>query len=403
MDASWDDQARSSPVPRPSPPKATPSADDWRAEYDQASARVAAEKLETEFRSRLDRLGRQQECAIASCAYLDEGDLEAGLAPLLDNVRAGYERLVGDYGSALRAAAGALPAEDLDARLSRFRDICAARQSNLDSDSHELPGLIGLRGAVERGHAERAWAAQAGDTSAPQRQAVALGVIQGITVLASRLSSAKMAVGLVATMMSAAQALDGTLPMAAAEPPPLAVVTGDDGSGWGVPSASPGAVRARCVCVDTGQVHGAGAYRPLIYLADMREPGQGRDDALAPCGIPAQDGNGAWFAATGDAARPAVGLVVSGPAESIMRGPRGLDAELLASFARSAIFHSSYDGTPRSAAAAICAARALEVVALVDPGVEGGVWADVDPSRQRVAASLVFGGRPGDRLRFFRS
>jgi hypothetical protein len=417
MDRSWDDHARSSPVPRQPPPRAAPSPDDWELGHEQVNARLAAERLGTEFRVRLDRLGQRQECAMASCAYLDEQELDAGLALLLEDVEAGYEQLVADHGHALHAAAGASSAEDLDVRISRFRDLCDARRANLDSDSNKLPELIGLRGAIERGHTERCWpsAQIAGDADAagPHRQAVALGVIQGITLLASRLGRAEMAVGLVALMVSAARALDGAAPMAGGEPPPVTVPlpAADDAFGralaaWPGPGWA-GHAPPRCVCVDTGQAQGqarsAGASRPLIYLADMWEPAKDRDDVLAPCGIPCQDGIQAWFAGGGNGDRPAVGLVVNGPADAIMAGPRGLDGELLVSFARSAIFHSSYDGTPRLAAAAMSAARALEVVALVDPGMNGGVWADVDPSRQQVAASLVFDGCVGDRMRFFRS
>jgi hypothetical protein len=401
MDVSREDATGPSPVPRPPPPQAGPPDGDPELEHEQTAARLAAEQLGTDFRARLDKLSRRQEWAIASCAYLDKGELEAALAPILDDLRASCAKLADEYDQALRAAAGSLPAGELDGAAGRFRDICDARRVNLDSDSQRLPELIELRGVIERGHAGRA-----GGVTAPDGRAVALGVLQGLIVMASRLGSARMAVGLAGTMVAAAQALAGVWP-ATEEDRPAAAGPGSahedrfsralagPGGAW------PGSDSPRCVCLDIGDEHERG--RPLIYLVDTQEKNQGADDPLAPCGEAVAGRAAAWFASGQDEARPAVGLVVRGPVRSVVAGTRGLDAGRLAAAARSAIFHATYDGTPRTAAVAMHAARALEVVALVDAGTSGGAWVDVNPSRQEAVTTFVIEDCASDRMSFFRA
>jgi hypothetical protein len=409
MDVSREDAARLSPVPQLPPPRAEPSTADGELEQKQANARLAAEQLGTDYRARLDRLSRRQECAVASCAYLDKGELEAALAPILDGLRANCARLAGEYDQVLRAAACSLPAGELDGAAGRFRDICDARRANLDSDSQRLPELIELRGVIERGHAERAGgAAAAGGRAVPGGQAVALGVLQGLIVMASRLGSARMAVGLTGPMVAAAHALADVWPSGEADRPPVTGPLSARGDRFGRAGAGPGAALTgsdapRCECLDTGQEpagkeHGPG--RPLIYLVDIQETDQGADGALAPCGTAVAARAAAWFAGGQDGARPGVGLVVRGPVRPVVAGPRGLDAGRLAAFARSAIFHATYDGTPRTAAVAMQAARALEAVALVDAGTSGGAWVDVNPSRQEVAATFVIEDCGSDRMSF---
>jgi hypothetical protein len=385
------------------------------SEQEQADARLAAEQLGTDYRARLDKLSRRQEWAIASCAYLDKGELEAALTPILDDLQTSCARLAGEYDQSLRVAAGSLPAGELDDAVGRFRDICDAWRVNLASDSQRLPELIELRGVIERGHAERAGDAAA--PAAPDGQAVALGVLQGLIVMASRLGSARMAVGLAGTMVAAAQALAAVRPAGEQDRPAATGPVPIRGDRLGRAMAGPGRALTgddspRCVCLDTGaeptdKDHGPG--RPLIYLVDTQETDHGADDPLAPCGKAVADRAAAWFASGQDGARPAVGLVVSGPVRSgagpggAGAGPGGLDAGRLAAFARSAIFHATYDGTPRTAAVAMHAARALEAVALVDAGTGGGAWVDVSPSRQEAAAAFVIEDCASDRMSFFRA
>lgn len=401
MDVSWEDAARPSPVPSLPPPPAALSPGDRELEQEQAEARLAAEQLGTEYRARLDRLSRGQEWAIACCAYLDKGELEAALAPVLDDLSDTCGRLADEYDQALRAAACSLPAGELDGAAGRFRDICDARRVNLDSDSQRLPELIELRGVIERGHAERA-----GRAVTPAGHAVALGVLQGLIVMTSRLGSPRMAVGLAGTMVAAAQALADAWP-AGEEDQPQATgpgpVPGDRLSRVmaGPYGALTGADSPRCVCLDTGKEPTSG--RPLIYLVDTQETDQGGDDALAPCGKPVAGRAADWFASGQDAAWPAVGLVVRGPVQPVVARPRGVDAGRLAAFARSAIFHATYDGTPRTAAVAMHAVRALEAVAQVDAETGGGAWVDVNPSRQEVAATFFIEDCASDRMSILRS
>jgi hypothetical protein len=408
MDVSQEDAARPSPVPLPPPAQAAPSPADAGLEREQTNARLAAEQLGTDYRARLDRLSRRQEWAIACCGYLDKAELEPALVPILDDLRTSGAGLAGEYDQALRAAARSLPAGELDGAVGRFRDICDARQANLDSDSQRLPELIELRGVIERGHAERA-----GGGAAPDGQAAALGVLEGLIVMASRLGGARMAVGLAGPMVAAALALAGAWPAGEEDRPAATGPVPAPGDRLGRARAGPGGALTqsdspRCVCLDTGNQHGAGQHgpgRPLIYLVDTQETDQGADDALASCGTAVAGRAEAWFASGQDGARPAVGLVVWGPVPRAGAGPRGLDAGGLdagdlAAFARSAIFHATYDGSPRTAAVAMHAARALEAVALVDAGTSGGAWVDVNPARQQVAATFVIEDCGRDRMSF---
>jgi hypothetical protein len=89
--------------------------------------------------------------------------------------------------------------------------------------------------------------------------------------------------------------------------------------------------------------------------------------------------------------RRGTGVVIWGSAADIgaAAGTGVLDAAVLLSWARKQAFGKIYAGVPDAAAAAMRAVRDLEVLVLLDPGIGGGLWVDVDPVTQAPAATLL--------------
>jgi hypothetical protein len=87
----------------------------------------------------------------------------------------------------------------------------------------------------------------------------------------------------------------------------------------------------------------------------------------------------------------ATGVVICGPVDAIegLARTRFLSADILVSYARSAILRMAYDGTPRSVVSAMRKVKNLEIVVFLDPGIGGGLWVDVNPLTQAPAACLV--------------
>ncbi len=99
-----------------------------------------------------------------------------------------------------------------------------------------------------------------------------------------------------------------------------------------------------------------------------------------------------------------VGVVIWGSVRVIAAGGRILDAETLVRFARWIVFRETYDASPASAILAMRLVRALEVVVIIDPAINGGLWVDVNPATGEPAATLLIDGLPGGAagtLRFF--
>jgi len=88
---------------------------------------------------------------------------------------------------------------------------------------------------------------------------------------------------------------------------------------------------------------------------------------------------------------PAAGVVIWGSAKVIAGAARMriLSSDVLLSFARREAFRKIYDGTPGSVLAAMDAACGIEVVVLLDPDIQGGLWVDVDPVTQAPAATML--------------
>ncbi len=86
-----------------------------------------------------------------------------------------------------------------------------------------------------------------------------------------------------------------------------------------------------------------------------------------------------------------VGAVLCGSAASIATaaGTGVVDAEVLLAYVRQRIWSQRYDGTPESVVPSMRVVQALEVVIFLDPWSGWGLWIDVDPALQVVAASLL--------------
>ena len=405
MELSWERDARRSPVPRrpAQRPRSRPS--DWNTEVQQDSERAACKKLEADFLGKLSKLTQEQEDALASSFYLDEPAFHERLA----GIKKQRSQLTGEYEQALRTAAGSLPEDNVSAWCRRFSDACDKGARQLQKDADAVTGIIQRRGVIEHAHAERAGLMAAADppgTAPSNRHAVALGVIHGMALMACGQGGTGTAASLVAAVAEGTRALasatrlepGGDLAIAA----PVDLADGRFSLDLAAAASFRGAAQDSapdCTVLEGPEQDGPFSHT-LVYLVDM----QGRDQPED--GVPRHDAAPAGHAHTSLGAAgiwPAVGVVIRGPASSVSGGRRILNADAITSFARSIIFREVYEGTPQAAAAAMRAAQALEVVALVDPGMNGGVWADVNPPRQVAAATLLIEGRADGRLRFLGS
>jgi hypothetical protein len=112
--------------------------------------------------------------------------------------------------------------------------------------------------------------------------------------------------------------------------------------------------------------------------------GAGRADIVPGAAAPRVD-------LVSDPGGASTGLLIWGPAGDVAAAAGGavLDAGALVSWARQQAFSKIYTDEPGSAAAAVRAASGLEIVLLLDPGIGGGLWVDVDPVAQAPAATLL--------------
>lgn len=380
----------------------------------QAEQRQACERLEETFLGKLDVLTQRQEGAMASCVYLEEQDLQETLAHVRERIRQQGSELANEHEQDLRTAAGLLSPDEITTWLGRFREACDVRVKSLESDIQLVSAVIDRRDAIEHAHAERAGLlGAAGLRQATPHKAgrdVALAVIHGMAVMAGGHNGTGMAAGLVGRMAATARALVMATTMerdndlAITVPVSLAdgkfslhlatAMSGCRAAGNGSPD---------CTALDQVVAEDGKIICPLVYLVDVHEEGHHADCGPEPGRQAPADRARAYPAGTSAVARPAVGLIIRGPAAQVTGGRRVLDADVLASFARSAIFHKVYDGKPQAAAVALRIAQALEVVVLMDPGINGGVWADLNPATQAPAATLLIDGYADGQLRFLRS
>lgn len=136
-----------------------------------------------------------------------------------------------------------------------------------------------------------------------------------------------------------------------------------------------------------GDPAGGSAIRVLVAVANGMfglAAGAGRADGGPGAAAPRVE-------LVSDPAGGRTGVLVWGPAGDVAAAAGGalLDAGALVSWARQQAFGKIYAGQPAAAAAAVRAARDLEIVLLLDPGIGGGLWVDVDPAAQAPAATLL--------------
>jgi RimJ/RimL family protein N-acetyltransferase len=132
---------------------------------------------------------------------------------------------------------------------------------------------------------------------------------------------------------------------------------------------------------------GGSAIRVLVAVANGMfglTAGAGRADLVPGAAAPRVE-------LVGDPGGTSTGVLIWGPAGDVAAAAGGavLDAGALVSWARQQAFSKIYTDEPGSAAAAVRAASGLEIVLLLDPGIGGGLWVDVDPVAQAPAATLL--------------
>jgi RimJ/RimL family protein N-acetyltransferase len=132
---------------------------------------------------------------------------------------------------------------------------------------------------------------------------------------------------------------------------------------------------------------GGSAIRVLVAVANGMfglAAGAGRADIVPGAAAPRVE-------LVRDPGGAGTGVLIWGPAGDVAAAAGGavLDAGALVSWARQQAFSKIYTDEPGSAAAAVRAASGLEIVLLLDPGIGGGLWVDVDPVAQAPAATLL--------------
>jgi hypothetical protein len=405
MDTSWQEGARQSPVPGRGPLAGVPGPEEWRASRTQVQERAACSTLLSTFVSQLDELSQHLQRVLVASAYLDGPGFREPQATFREQ----DQQLAAEYEQSLQSRSGSLPEEEQAEWLDRFKEACSDRLAELQKTSDDLQKIILLRSSIEQAHRARAGiSAEASPGTPPAEDGwpnITLGVLQGLasmTGTAGNLSSARGVVSRMAEMAGALEApastgvsgeftgnvrtFTGNVRASLAADRRFWLDLGPEQAGRG----APGAGSPTCSVLDP--LADESADRPLIFLARMPGPDQQPRDAAGDADqLPAAHVV-ACFRGERDRPGPAVGMVISGPAVQVTKGHRALDADTLTRFARQVIFSHVYDGTPHTVAAAMRAAQALEVVALIDPEINAGVWADVDPSRQLATATLLIEG-----------
>src|SRR5215470_9662076 len=152
MNASWEDDAPLSPVPRREPPARRPTPEDWDAAYRQTGERLACERLHTAFLTELDALTERQASALASCAYLEEPDLAERLTAIAEQ----RSQLASEYERHLLTTGASLPEDERSEWLGRFQRACEDRAGMVRTMAELLLEIIQQRGVIEHAHAKRA-------------------------------------------------------------------------------------------------------------------------------------------------------------------------------------------------------------------------------------------------------
>ncbi|MGH3302678.1 MAG: hypothetical protein ACRDOK_13540 [Streptosporangiaceae bacterium] len=87
--------------------------------------------------------------------------------------------------------------------------------------------------------------------------------------------------------------------------------------------------------------------------------------------------------------------VICGPAAVIARGRPFLGMDALTTYARREAFRRFNDDTdPQAARSGMRAAHGIEIVVLLDPSLDGGVWVDIDPATGCPVAAMSIAAKP---------
>jgi hypothetical protein len=87
--------------------------------------------------------------------------------------------------------------------------------------------------------------------------------------------------------------------------------------------------------------------------------------------------------------------VICGPAAVIAGGRPFLGMDALTTYARREAFrHFNDDTDPQAARSGMRAAHSIEIVVLLDPSLDGGVWVDIDPATGCPAAAMSIAVKP---------
>ncbi len=137
---------------------------------------------------------------------------------------------------------------------------------------------------------------------------------------------------------------------------------------------------------------------PAEPAQDVQQPGDSSPSTVTAQG---EEGPGAQAPATAQQPKRATAVVICGSVQVLAAaaGTRDLDSNLIVSIARQALVRKHLHGTIALVAAAVRAARDLEVVVFWDPEFCVGLWIDVNPVSQQAAATLLITMTvAGDRL-----
>jgi hypothetical protein len=143
--------------------------------------------------------------------------------------------------------------------------------------------------------------------------------------------------------------------------------------------------------VSTAPLDGESPSTRFVRLPNRAEP-PGQDaagqDAASQNGADQNAADQMTAGSRDDRERPArYAAVICGPAAVIAEGRPFLGMDALTTYARRQAF-SSDDASPEAARSRMRAAHGIEIVVLLDPSLDGGVWVDVDPETGLPAAAM---------------
>jgi hypothetical protein len=140
--------------------------------------------------------------------------------------------------------------------------------------------------------------------------------------------------------------------------------------------------------VSTAAIDGESLTIDFVRLSSRSEPADryASDQGTGERGETGPDAAGAH----GDGELPArYAAVICGPAAVIAGGRPFLGMDALMTYARREAFrHFNDDSDPQTARNGMRAAHRIEIVVLLDPSLDGGVWVDVDPVTGSPAAAM---------------